>query len=250
MWEANPFADRTFLRGIQRNAFRSGRAKNLLYYAFDVLHYDGADLRRRPLDERKQILADIIEALPDPGPLRFSEHIVGHGPAFFSQACKAGVEGIVSKRRDRPYAPGRGYDWLKVTCQLTGEFVIGGFTLPEGSREGFGALLLGYYDGEGKLVYAGRVGTGFTHRTLAELRARLESLRQAKSPFAPKAGVPPRKSLWVKPELVAQIRFSHWTNDGSLTHPSFQGLREDKPARTVGSEKLLPVRKATSQSRP
>src|SRR5262245_8403347 len=168
-----------------QNAFQSSRAKNLLYYVFDVLHYDGRDLRRLPLEERKEILAGIFATLLDPGPLRFSEHIIGHGPVFFGKACKAGVEGIVSKRRDRPYTAGRSYDWLKVKCQETGEFVIGGFTLPEGSREGFGALLLGYYDAEGKLIYAGRVGTGFTHRTLAELRARLEPLRQAKSPFAP-----------------------------------------------------------------
>jgi bifunctional non-homologous end joining protein LigD len=114
---------------------------------------------------------------------------------------------------------------------------------------GFGALLLGYYDQDGKLIYAGRVGTGFNHRTLAELRARLEPLRQAESPFARKKGGPTRKSLWVRPELVAQVKFTQWTQDGSVRHPSFQGLREDKPARAVGREKTVPVRKTARKAR-
>ena len=168
---------------LLQNAFRDRRRQNLVYMVFDLLFLDGKDLRDLPLEERKEKLAAL--GLPaDRGPVRFVEHIEGNGPAFFEQASKRGLEGIVSKRRDRPYRSGRGMDWVKVKAHQRAEFVIGGFTDPEGARKGFGSLLVGYHDGDGKLRYAGRVGTGFSDKMLAELRSRLEALEQSTSPFA------------------------------------------------------------------
>ena len=220
-----------------QNAFRGERKQPIVYYAFDLLFLDGRDLRGEPLERRKTLLADLLADADRSGPLRLSEHITGHGAEFFRQVCRRGLEGMISKRSDRPYVGGRGGDWLKIKCIQRAEFVIGGFTDPERSRSGFGALLLGYHD-DGKLVYAGRVGTGFSDRLLGELRARLDKLAQAKSPFAEV----PRREIsssvhWVRPELVAQVEFSNWTDDGLLRQPSFQGLREDKPAAEVGLEK-------------
>jgi bifunctional non-homologous end joining protein LigD len=220
-----------------QNAFRGEPARPLAYFAFELLYLDGRDLRSEPLERRKALLAELLAGADPAGPLRLSEHIVGQGAEFFRQVCKRGLEGIVSKRRDRPYVGGRGLDWLKLKCIQRAEFVIGGFTDPERSRAGFGALLVGYHD-DGKLVYAGRVGTGFSDRLLRELRGRLDRLALAKSPFQEV----PRREIsssvhWVRPELVAQVEFSNWTDDGLLRQPSFQGLREDKPAADVGLEK-------------
>jgi bifunctional non-homologous end joining protein LigD len=167
--------------------------------------------------------------------IRYSDHVVGEGARFFALACRSGLEGIVSKRRDQPYLPGRGHAWLKIKCVQRQELVIGGFTEPEGSRVGLGALLVGYHDA-GRLVYAGKVGTGYTQRMLVDLRARLDPLVQPASPFEPE---PPRAwtgrhRRWVEPVLVAEIAFGEWTADGRLRHPSFQGLRLDKrPADVV-----------------
>ena len=150
--------------------------------------------------------------------------------------CQAGLEGMISKRRDAPYVPGRGLSWLKCKCRQEQELVIGGFTQPGGSRIGFGALLLGYYNRDGKLQYAGRVGTGFDSRLLRELHSKLKRLQQSKSPFA---ALPPghiRGVYWIKPELVAEVQFSNWTDEGLLRQAAFLGLREDKPARQVKRE--------------
>lgn len=220
-----------------QNAFRGNQARPIVYYAFDLLYLDGRDVRSEPLERRKALLAELLADVDPAGPLRLSEHIVGQGPDFFRQVCKRGLEGIISKRRDRPYVGGRGADWLKCKCIQRAEFVVGGFTDPERSRTGFGALLVGYHD-DGKLVYAGRVGTGFSDRLLRELRGRLDKLAQPKSPF----NEVPRREIsssvhWVRPELVAQLEFSNWTDDGILRQPSFQGLREDKPADEIGLEK-------------
>ncbi|HEV7224589.1 MAG TPA: DNA ligase D, partial [Pirellulales bacterium] len=219
-----------------QNAFRGEQTAPLLYYAFDLLYLDGRDLRPLPLERRKEILAELL-AGADEGPLRLSEHIVGQGAKFFEQLCRRGLEGAISKRRDRPYLGGRGGDWIKTKCIQRAEFVIGGFTDPERSREGFGALLVGYHDDKRELTYAGRVGTGFSAKLLRELRQRLEKRVQRKSPFQKV----PRRDMtsgthWVKPELVAQVEFTNWTDDGILRHPSFQGLREDKAAREITRE--------------
>ncbi len=158
-----------------------------------------------------------------------------------SKACQLHLEGIICKRSGSPYRPGRGLDWLKVKCSKREEFVIGGFTKPGGSRAHFGALLLGYFNHAKKLIYAGRVGTGFNQTTLTELHRKLTQLEQAKSPYSNLTGTSgdARDVSWVKPVLVAEISFSNWTDEGLLRHPSFQGLREDKPADKVVHDEPL-----------
>jgi bifunctional non-homologous end joining protein LigD len=229
-----------------QNAFSGQSRGRFVYFAFDLLHLDGYDLTAVALEKRKEVLESLLRAAPASSKqFRFSEHIVGSGGEFFKQVCASRLEGMISKRRDAPYYPGRSRSWVKTKCREGQEFVIGGFTKPGGSRIGFGSLLLGYYrandksDG-GKFVYAGRVGTGFNQLLLAELLQRLKALEQSKSPFVNFAS---RRTLrgvhWVRPELVAQVEFSNWTHEGLLRQASFQGLREDKPAREVTRE--MPV---------
>lgn len=235
-----------------QNAFSENRVNDLHYYFFDVLHLDGADLTGVPLEDRKRVLKSVVEryALPH---VHYSEHFDGSGAAFLKQACKTHLEGIICKRRDQLYRPGRGYDWLKVKCIKTGEFVIGGYSEPSGARTGFGALLVGYHDRKKGLLYAGKVGTGFTDATLQLLRERLEPLERDASPFSNlKRGG--RGTHWVAPELVAQVVFGNRTRDGRLRHAAFQGLREDKPATEVTVEKPVPLtqvaRRAPGKSPP
>ncbi|MBO0849361.1 MAG: non-homologous end-joining DNA ligase [Pseudonocardia sp.] len=200
-------------------------------YLFDLLRLDGADLAARPLRDRKRAL----RAAVDFGhPIRYSNHRNTDGEAYLRQACSWGWEGLIAKRADSPYRPGRRTeDWLKFKCVRDQELVVGGYTDPGGSRVGFGALLVGYYDG-GALRYAGKVGTGFDQRALRALRKRFEGLGRPDSPFADQ--VRERGAHWLRPELVAQIAFTEWTRDGLLRHPRFQGLREDKPADQVVRE--------------
>jgi bifunctional non-homologous end joining protein LigD len=211
---------------------------DIAYFVFDLLALDGEDLTALPLEDRKARLEQLVRpARGAPGVVRYSDHITGSGRAFFTLACQRGLEGIISKRRDKPYLPGRGPTWLKTKCLVRQELVIGGFTDPEGSRTGIGALLVGYYDGP-TLVYAGKVGTGFSHALLGELRGLLAPLERAASPFSPE---PPRAWTgggrhWVAPELVGEVAFSEWTHEGRLRHPSFQGLRRDKRAFDVVRE--------------
>jgi bifunctional non-homologous end joining protein LigD len=212
----------------------AGPAGSLVYVAFDLLFLDGRDLRDRPLLERKARLARLIGRRR--GRLRYSEHFDQSGPRVHERACRLGLEGIVSKQKTAGYASGRGQAWLKVKCVARQELVIGGYTDPEGARVALGSLLLGVYEGE-RLVYAGRVGTGFDDATLRRLGARLRRLARATSPFAPDGPRPPARAHWVKPELVAEVAFTEWTRDGLLRHPAFQGLREDKPAREIVREK-------------
>ena len=196
-------------------------------YLFDLLVLNDEDLTGQPLRERKRRLR---AAFDFGGALRLSTHRNAHGTEYFRHACEHGWEGLIAKRADAPYRSGRSADWLKFKCVREQELVIGGFTDPKGSRHGFGALLLGYYDGA-RLRYAGKVGTGYNERTLADLRARLDGLTEPRSPFA----TPVRESgtHWVRPELVAQIGFSEWTRDGLLRHPRFVGLRTDKAPHEV-----------------
>jgi DNA ligase D-like protein (predicted ligase) len=200
-------------------------------YLFDVPWAEGRDVRPRPLLERKTVLRDLL-AWRDP--LRFTEHREGDGEAYYREACHLGWEGIIAKRADAPYRSGRNRDWLKFKCLNGQEFVIGGYTDPQRSRVGFGALLLGYYDSDGKLHYAGKVGTGFDRRTLTSLHEALAADERPDPPFEPVRGIPRSHVHWVEPRLVAQVGFSEWTADGELRHPRFQGLRRDKdPAEVV-----------------
>ena len=214
-----------------RLARRGHEAVDVFYFVFDVLALDGEDLRPLPLLERKAALRG---ALDFDGPLRFEDVLDGSGVELFEQACRKGWEGLIAKRADSPYTGGRSKDWLKVKCGFEQELVIGGFTEPKGSRTGFGALLLGVYEGD-DLVYAGKVGTGFGRATIAELMDRMAPLKRPGSPFA-RGDAPGLRTTWVEPELVAQVGFSEWTSDGRLRHPKFVGLREDKPARDVVRE--------------
>ena len=210
-----------------------------VYFAFDLLALDGEDLRERPIEQRKELLRELIDR-SGAGVLRLSDHVRGDGPAFFGQACKVGLEGVVSKRLGTPYRPGRNMDWVKTKCLHRQEFVIGGYTDPEGSREAVGSLLLGVY-AEGGLRWAGKVGTGpgWTGPYLRRLRTRLDALASAQSPFHPPVSDSwlRRHAHWVRPELVAEVAFSEWTDDGHVRHPSMQGLREDKSPADVHRER-------------
>jgi bifunctional non-homologous end joining protein LigD len=229
--------------------FMSGPGKGeLAYMIFDLVYLDGSDLTGAPLEERKAALAKLLSAARDRATvLRYSDHVVGAGSDFFEHACRMGLEGIVSKRRDAPYRGRRGAEWLKIKCLKRQEIVIGGYTDPEGSRVGIGALLGGVYE-DGRLSYAGKIGTGFSRDTLRDLKKRLTALDQDVSPFTPRpTGV--GRPHWVKPELVAEVSFSEWTSDGKLRHSTFLGLREDKPARAVVRELPADVERETGAAR-
>lgn len=203
----------------------------VFYYLFDVLAIGGVDLTGLPLRSRKRLLRECFDFA---GPLRYGEHRAGDGVEFFREACSRGWEGLIAKRADASYHSGRSRDWLKFKCVAGQEFVVGGFTDPRGSRLGFGALLVGYYQND-RLRYAGKVGTGYDERTLRDLRARLDGLARGDSPFADTVREP--GVHWVTPELVAQVGFTEWTGDGRLRHPRFVGLRNDKRAADVIRER-------------
>jgi bifunctional non-homologous end joining protein LigD len=206
----------------------------IFFYVFDLLHLDGYDLTRLPLRRRKAILR---RALSFGDPLRFLPHRAEHGERYHREACQKGWEGIIAKRASAPYTSGRSGDWLKMKCVADQELVIGGYTDPRGSRAGFGALLVGHFQ-DGKLAYAGKVGTGYNDMLLRDLRAELDRLARDNSPFARNTENLPRKDVhWVDPRLVAQIGFTEWTRDGRLRHPRFLGLRRDKDAREVVRER-------------
>ncbi|WP_295879049.1 non-homologous end-joining DNA ligase [uncultured Thiohalocapsa sp.] len=200
-------------------------------YLFDIPCLLGQDCRRLPQRTRKELLR---RALDFADPLRFTSHRNAEGEHLLREACEAGWEGLIAKRADAPYHIGRSEDWLKLKCEHRQELVIGGFTEPRGSRPGFGALIIGYYE-DGALVCAGKVGTGFDTQTLHELREELERHTRDDPPFdrgeLPDAGV-----HWVDPELVGEVAFTEWTRDGRLRHPRFLGLRRDKPATAVVRE--------------
>ena len=229
-----------------RPHFRKAHEHQLTYFAFDLLHLDGHNPRNLPLRERKALLAEVLTHA-DPHVLRFSEHLESDGPTIFHNACKLRAEGIVSKRAAAKYTAGRSSDWVKCKCLHEQEFVIGGYTLPGAGHtgmKGVGALLLGYYDGI-RFIYAGRVGTGFTQKTHKLLHDKLQPLKQTACPFASVPAEARRGAIWVKPKLVAQVRFATWTADNLVRQAAFLGLRDDKPAADVTRETSAPTPKSS-----
>jgi bifunctional non-homologous end joining protein LigD len=235
-----------------QEALSTDDQRALAFLVFDLLHLDGYDLRNAALTDRKRLLADLLARAPGKGPVRYSDHVEATGDIVYQHACQMALEGVVSKQADQPYQSGRGGAWLKSKCVARQEFVIIGFTHPKAGARGIGALLLGYHD-DGRMVYAGRVGTGFSDPISRQLRAKLRKLETktaaAEVPAAARRGV-----FWVEPELTCDVEFLSWTPDGLLRHPSFQGLREDKKPADIIREKPTvapaskpaPQRKSTS----
>ncbi|MFO1061999.1 MAG: DNA ligase D [Dongiaceae bacterium] len=221
-------------------ALKAGALHKLLFFAFDLLHLDGRDLRAEPLEARKALLKPLVEGLGAESGWRYSEHFDSDAAVFYRQVCRLNFEGMVSKRRDAPYAGGRGRDWLKAKCRQQQEFVVAGYTEPTDAARGLASLLLGYYE-DGRLVYAGRVGTGFTDRSGTELRRRLDAIRRDDPPYDRIARADARDARWVEPTLVAAVEFATWTADRKVRQASFQGLREDKPAAEVRREVPAPA---------
>ncbi len=217
--------------GLQR-ILKTGTMESLAFYTFDLPWLQGYDLTKVPLIERKNLLADIIRKLDQPQ-IKYSDHIQGEGGEVFRHACQHHLEGIISKKADSPYQSARTKTWRKIKCGKRQEFVIVGFTDPGGSRAGFGALLLGYYQ-DRKLRYAGKVGTGFDTAQLVELRKKFDKLEQDKSPLNEKIGE--KKVHWLKPKLVGEVEFTEWTRNNHLRHPAFVALRSDKPAKQIVRE--------------
>ncbi len=224
-----------------------GQAPSICYYLFDILNLNGKDLKNLPLHERKRILQKVVPEGNDL--LRISDHLGGRPEQLWTEVCHRGLEGLIGKQRNSKYEPGkRSGAWIKVKCTCAQEFVIGGYTEPQGSREKFGAIIVGYYEG-GRLMFASKVGSGFDRRVLESLYKQFQKLKQPECPFANLPEKRPgrwgqgitasqmKRCTWVKPQLVAQVRFTEWTMDGGLRHPVFMGLREDKQPSEVVREK-------------
>lgn len=211
-------------------ALQQGAAEGVQFWVFDLPWLLGQDLRRLPLEERRELMTKLVQ----PGPtIKLVPVLSGGAGTLLADACAQGWEGLVAKQCGSPYCAGRSSYWRKLKCSCRQELVIGGYTPPRNSRTGFGALLLGYFDGP-RLEYAGKVGTGFSDATLRDLHRRLVPMERHLSPFT---GVVREKGArWVEPRLVAEIAFSNWTVDGRLRHPSFLGLRPDKVPADVGRE--------------
>jgi bifunctional non-homologous end joining protein LigD len=225
-------------------AFDGSNRAQIVYFIFDAPYFKGYDIRNVRLDERRPLLEEALAASPS-DIVRFSGEF-GTDPAqLVVAACQIGLEGVIGKRRDSRYVNRRSPEWIKLKCGMRQEFVIGGYTDPKGSRTGIGSLLLGYYDEAGVLRYAGNCGSGFNGASLRKMRGALEAIATDENPF-PARAVPGRGNHWVKPDLVAEVSFSEWTATNSVRHPVFQGLRKDKPARSVVREKAKHVQETST----
>ena len=215
----------------------TGRHGRMVLYAFDLIHLDGADLRRLPLSTRKSALSRLLRRGHDRVHLRFSRSLHERGPALLKHACKMGLEGIMSKLVDAPYHSGRGRDWVKAKCSDRQELVVAGFAPSSADAHAIGALVLAFYQ-RGKLQYAGRTGTGFTHDTARALYRTLKAHQRKTSPFkpAPKDESGRRKPVWVEPRMVVEVDFHGWTHSNRVRQASFQGVRRDKAAKEVVCE--------------
>jgi bifunctional non-homologous end joining protein LigD len=219
-----------------QHALGAGGNTRFSYVAFDLIYLDGLDLTRVALEHRKLILKKLLDAIPAGGPLRYSDHVEGNGQLFYDHACKTGIEGIVSKLRTSTYESARNRNWIKVKCNKRQEFVVVGHIPSTKGLPGFGSLVLGVYEGR-KLVYAGRVGTGFSMKQRVDLKRELDKHARATSPLSTTPRDPGlREAHWIEPDLVAEVSFIEWTSDGSIRHPSFQGLRDDVSPKNVRRE--------------
>ncbi len=210
----------------------------LCYYVFDILYKEGKDLRDLPLIERKEIAKKVVKEIASPY-IRYSDHVIGEGKKLFKEAQKESLEGIIAKKLSSRYESARSRSWLKIKTKLRQEFIITGFTDPQGSRKKFGALICAVYDDQKKLVFVGQVGGGFSEAMLDDVYKKLKPLQTKKCPFE----MPPKTRghvTWVKPKLVCEVSFSEWTKQNSLRHPVFQGLREDKNPASIKKE--VPMR--------
>lgn len=217
-----------------QNAFDNSKTRDIVYYLFDLPFCDGMDLRALPLTERREKLRSLLADAGD-GAVRFSDTFDVPGHDIVAAACKLGLEGVIGKRKTSRYVSRRSPDWIKLKCGMRQEFVIGGYTDPQGSRTGIGSLLLGIHDDAGKLRYAGNVGTGFNTKTLAQIKQKLHKLHSETTPFSASTSID-KKAHWVKPVMLAEVSFSQWTQSGHVRHPVFHGLRDDKPAKAITKE--------------
>jgi bifunctional non-homologous end joining protein LigD len=236
---------------VLQNSLGSQPPAALVFFAFDLLQLDGRNLARTPLEERKRSLEALLSQAKQPSPIKYAEHVIGNGARVLEQACRLRAEGIVSKKRSAPYRPGRNRDWLKVKCVLRQEFVVGGFTDPEGSRSGVGSMLVGYYAEPHELKFAGKVSTGkgFGQKFWRALRETLERLEQERCPFSSRpVGWLGKHAHWVRPELVIEVVFTEWTQGGHIRHPSLIGFREDKRASEVVREDARAPATATAKA--
>jgi bifunctional non-homologous end joining protein LigD len=229
-----------------QGAFDSARTNNIVYYLFDLPFCDGADLRDWPLVERRERLQSLLDSRQSSS-VRFSETFDVAARDIVASACKLGLEGVIGKKKSSHYVSRRSAEWIKLKCSLRQEFVVGGYTLPQGSRSGIGSLLLGVHDDKGALQYAGNVGTGFNAKSLSDMRRKLDALRTSKNPFATVTGID-KKAQWVEPVLVAEVSFGQWTNTGRIRHSVFQGLRDDKPANAITRETAMPAATAPDRA--
>ena len=215
-----------------QQAIHKTAGKGLVLEVFDVIYLDGFSLKRTPLVERKRVLEELMSTVKGDRVLRYSDHVEGNGPKFLKQACDFGIEGIVSKLANSLYESTRSHSWQKVKCLKRQEFVIAGYTLSDKGLP-FSSLVLGVYE-KGKLIYAGRVGTGFSNKLRAELKKTLDRLARPTKPFAEIPKDPDlRRAVWIEPKLVGEVAFAEWTLENIIRHPSFQGMREDKKATEV-----------------